>query len=162
MLHSNKDNMCGRIRRWLSEAVGSPPSLLARWLEKHLAECPKCRRRAIGYGRLSVAMSLIKAHAHRADLLMRANRRAVAMLRRPLRETTKAQALRHVLTKPSLRERLGKYTQSAVSAAACLLVLLLMRTGIFSSMTSLHDEGEQAVRQYYAKHLDQDMLDQIL
>ena len=93
---------------------------------------------------------------------MQANRRAIRILTRNLQESDQAEKLRHIRARPSLGERLGKYTQSIGHAAACLLVLVLLRIGIFSSLSKIQEQGERFVKQYYAPHLDQDIYDDII
>ena len=60
-----------------------------------------------------MGLLLIKTQPHGADLLAKANRRAVDVLKHGLRELPKAEKLRHACPRPTLHERLGKYTQSA-------------------------------------------------
>ena len=162
MAWQNRKTDCGRIRQWLVETLTQRLDITTAWLQRHLAACPSCRRQIAGNSRLRLALLLIKTQPHSRDLLMQANRRAIRILKRNLQESAQAEKLRHIRARPSLPERLGKYTQSIGHAAACLLVLLLLRMGVFSSLTKIQDQGQQFVKQYYARHLDQDLYDDII
>ncbi len=162
MVWQNRKTDCSRIRQWLLETLNQRLEITSTWLQRHLADCPKCRRQIAGNSRLRLAMLLIKTQSHSPDLLMQANRRAIRVLQRNLQELPQAEKLRHIYARPLLRERLSKYTLSISHAAACLLVLVLLRMGIFSSLTRIQDQGQQFVKQYYAPYLDQDLHDDTL
>jgi len=153
---------CGRIRQWLAGAIKQRLSILSIRMQRHIADCPRCRRLAAGNSRLRLALLLLRTQPHSPELLMQANCRAIGVLKRNLRDLPKAEKLRHAMVEPSLFERLSKYTQSVSYAAACLVVLLMIRTGIFSGMMKLHEQGTQAIEQYYTHNLDEDILDDIL
>ena len=161
MVSPRRPTSCGQIGMWLAERATDRLDLATRWAQSHVANCPRCRRQILGNSRLRLALLLIKTQPHRPDLLMQANRRAINILKRSLRETPTAERLRHMTPSPAFLQRLTKYTQPLTHAAACLAILLLLRTGIFSSMKRFHDQGAQAVKQYYTRHLDQDTLDEL-
>lgn len=157
MVWQNRKTECPRIRQWLFETLTQRLDVTAGWVQRHLAACPRCRGQIAGNSRLRLALALVKTQPYSPDLLMQANRRAIRVLKRNLQESAQAEKLRHVCARPSPGERLSKYTQSISHAAACLLVLVLLRMGIFSSLTKIQDQGEQFVEQYYTRHLDQDL-----
>lgn len=157
MMRSNMKSTCRDIRRRLAEAIEDRLVPSAGWMGRHLAGCPRCRRRLGGFGKVSLALLLIKSQAHRADLLMRANRRAVAMLKRNTRRTTEAEGLRHMLPRVTVWLRIGKYTQSVASVAACLLIVLLMRMDLLSSAIKFHRRSEQAIKGYYTRSLGEEI-----
>ena len=159
MAKLDEKNNCGRIRRWFSEAVANQLDNTSRWAQHHIANCPRCRRQALGNSRIRLALLFIKTQPHGRDLLSRANRRAIGVLKHSLRELPKAEKLRHMSPRPALHERLGKYTQSMGHAAACLGVLLLLRMGIFSSLTKVDEQGQAFVKNYYAPYFDQELID---
>ena len=151
---------CEATRRGLAEAI------LGRivptgWMERHMANCPRCRRKALAVGRVDLALMLLRTQAHTWDLLRKANRQAVAALGHVLREEPRALQLRNVTLQPTLRERMGRYSQPLTNALACLAVLVLLRTGIYSAATRVHEGGQQALEQRYAQ-LDSDIREQIL
>lgn len=152
---------CKRIRIWLYGAVNSRYGLEANWVRKHIAECPRCTRRLAAVGRVSLALSAIKAQPHKSDLLMRANAQAIGVLKHSLRQAPKAQKLKEALPTPGLLERCGKYGHSLANLAACIVILLLMKVGVFSSADRFQSEGEKAVRQYYAAQVGKDLANDI-
>lgn len=162
MKPSNDKKRCRPVRDQLASAVGDAGGQMAGWLGRHVAGCPKCQRRMQGLAKVDLAFSLLKAQPHPLDLVMRANNKAVAMLKRPVRQTTQAQAIRYMLPKPTLSQKLRKYCQPVASAAACLLAVVLLRAGLNSSIDRFRQDSEQAFRQYYARHLDQETLDDLL
>jgi len=113
-------------------------------------------------GRVQLAMLLVKTKTHGADLLMRANRHAVAALSHELRALPAAERLRHASPRPALAVRISRYTQGISHAAACLAVLLLTRMGVLTGMEKFRDESVQAVQRHYARHLDPDIVKQIV
>lgn len=131
---------------------------ISHWLMDHAAECPHCRRRLKGVGRMELAMMMLKNQPHRMDLLTRANIQTIGMLKHDARECSHAEHLRHLFPQPTFWSRMGRFSHSVQAAAACLLVMVLLRMGIFHSMESARDEGRQAMRNYYARNLDEQTL----
>ena len=162
MARFDKEHNCGRIRRWLSEVVANQLDNTASWGQRHIANCPRCRRLALGNSRIRLALLLIKTQPHSHDLLAQANRRAIGVLKRSLRELPKAEKLRHIIPQPSLPQRLGKYSQALGHAAACLAVLLMLRMGILSSLKKVDRQGREVVKQYYSRAMDAHFLDDVI
>ena len=133
MLSLRKSHECDGVRTRLLGLLGVSGGVWPDWLLRHIANCPRCRRRMQAISRADLAMALLKAQPCKPDLLMRANKRALAMLKRDARNTTEAQAACHMLPKPSAFVRARKYFQPIVNAAACLVVVALVRVGITSS-----------------------------
>ena len=151
---------CGPARRGLLEALIDRLGVSLA-LRRHMESCPRCQRRASRAARLSLALVMLRTQAHGGDLLLRANRKAIAMLKRNVRDLPQAERLRTVLPRPKLHQRLLASGQSVLNAAACVIVLLLLRAGVISSMTKVHDEGKQVLHQYYASQLGEEMADEI-
>ena len=145
-------NLWDRMADMMEARLGSPSG----WLNQHVATCPRCRKRLAGFGSVRLAMILLKSQPHSTDLLMRANRRAMAMLKCSTRQTTTAEALKFVLPRPSVWQRLGKYTQAVTSAAACLLILMLVRVDVLSTALRFRDRSQQFVQQHYEQYMDED------
>jgi len=146
----------------LASAVADPTSRAKWWVQRHLANCPRCQRRAQALGKVHLALSLIKTQPHKFDLVTRANNRAIAVLKRSLRQMPQAEAVCHMLPKPTFIERLRKHTQPVSAAAACLLAVVLLRTGLISSVSRLQRDTERAMRQHCARYLEQETLDDII
>ena len=92
---------------------------------------------------------------------MRANTQAIGALKHSLREAPKAKKLKICLPEPNLMEKWGKYAHTITKVAACIVILLLMKIGIFSSMDKFQTEGKKAIKQYYTKHIGKDLADDI-
>jgi len=154
-------NKCTRIRTWLYTVVNSRFALDAGWVQKHIADCPRCRRRLAAVGKVNLALSAAKTEPHRTDLLMRANTQAIGVLKHSLRGAPKASKLKKALPRPTLLEQWGGYAHSLANLAACIVVLFLMKVGVFSSMDRFQTEGRKVVKQYYASQVGQDLADDI-
>ncbi len=158
---SASPNKCKRIRMWLYRSVNSRFGLEANWVQKHIAQCPRCTRRLAAVGRVSLALSTVKAQPHKSDLLMRANTQAIGVLKHSLREAPKTRKLKMALPSPGLLERCGKYGHSFANLAACIVILFLMKVGVFSSADRFQSEGQKAVKQYYASQVGEDLANDI-
>jgi hypothetical protein len=157
----NKNKKCKRIRAWLHKAVINRLGPKADWVQTHVAGCSKCQRRLASFGKVNLALSIIKSQPHSLDLLMRANAQAVGVLKHSLRQAPKAEKLKAARPEPKLLERSRKYAHPVANAAACVAILLLMKMGVFSSMDKFQSEGRKVARQYYASQIGQDMADDI-
>jgi hypothetical protein len=155
------ENKCKSLRTWLYQALNSRIGLGAKWVQNHIAVCPRCQQRLASVARVELAFSIIKSQPHNLDLLMRANTQAIGVLKHSLRNAPQAQRLKAILPEPKLLERLGRYASPALKAAACLAILCLMKIGIFSSMGTFQAEGQKIVKNYYANNAGQDLADEI-
>ncbi|MHC4067971.1 MAG: hypothetical protein ACYS18_00440 [Planctomycetota bacterium] len=161
MKTENTKSNCKSVRARLSDIINSYVGFKSNWLQKHIASCPRCQKRLTDFGRVNLALSLVKSHPHRLDLWMRANTQAISVLKHSLRNIPKAQKLKSIKPEPSFIEKSRKYRSSIVNAAACLAVLFLMKTGVFSSMNKFQTGGTNAMRSYYATHVGTDIADEI-
>lgn len=161
MTSINKNNKCRQIRTWLYKTMSARFGPDADWVQNHIANCQRCRRRIASIGKVNLALSIIKSQPHKLDLLMRANTKAIGVLKRSLREVPKAQRLKTVQPEPKLLERWSRYKHAATNAAACIAIVFLMKTGVFSSMHKFQAEGQKAIRQYYACQVGEDLADEI-
>ena len=152
---------CRTIRARLYDAVTSRFGLNADWAQNHIANCPRCQRRLASAGRVNLAISIITSQPHNLDLLMRANAKTIKVLKHSLRYCPKAQKLKKILPEPKLFEKCGKYKHSLANAAACIAILLLMKTGVFSSMAKFQSESQKVVKQYYASQIGEELTDEI-
>jgi len=92
---------------------------------------------------------------------MRANAQAIGVLKHSLREAPKAQELKTAVPRPRLLEKCRSYGHSFANLAACLVILLLMKVGVFTSVDRFQSEGENVVRHYYANHVGEDMANDV-
>ena len=160
-MEKDKINICKQIRQRLFDAVAKKLSVNADWLQRHIANCPRCQQRLASTGRVDVAMLLIKSQTHKFDLLARANTQAISVLKHSLRDNPEAEKLRNKLPTPSLSEKYGKYLKPVANYAACIAVVFLMKANIFSSISKYQKGGEKVYRQYYTKHLGNEMAEDI-
>ena len=142
------NTQCRNIRTWLYDAVTSRFGLNADWVQNHIVNCPRCQHRLASVGKVHLAFAIVKSQAHSLNLLMRANTKTVAVLKHGLRDCPKARKLKKILPEPKLFEKCGKYKHSLANTAACITILLLMKTGVFSSMDKFQSEGQKVVKQY--------------
>lgn len=154
-------NKCRQIREGMQKSILVGIGAERGWLAGHIANCPKCQSRLAGVGRVELALSLIKVQPHKSDLLMKANAQALKMLKHSLRDCRKADKLRETGTRPNWILRNHGLVSSITSMAACFAILLLLKCGIFTSMETSQKQGKETVEQFYAKHLDQDIMDDI-
>jgi len=154
-------NECRQIRTLLYTAASKRFGPDAGWFQKHIAGCPRCRRRLAASRKVDLAFSLVKTQPHKLDLLARANASAISVLKHSLRGEPEVSDLRTKLPEPKLLERCGKYGHSVVSLAACFVVLFLMKIGVFSSMNQFHSRGQKVIKQYYVRQVGQDLADDV-
>ena len=161
MTEMKTNNKCRRIRAWLYTAISRSFGPETNWLHDHIMRCPRCQRRLVSCGKVNLALSFMKSQPHSLDLLMRANTQAIAVLKHSLRREPKAKKLEKKLPEPKILERFSKYGHSVANLAACLVILLLMKIGVFSSMDQFHNQGQKVMKQYYARQVGKDLADEV-
>jgi hypothetical protein len=92
-----KNNPCRQLIDRALRLLAESFSLDRRWIQNHIATCPRCQRRLARLGKVELAITLLKSRPHGLDLLMRANTQAIGVLKHSLRATTKAEYLRQLL-----------------------------------------------------------------
>ena len=158
---NRSENTCRTIRNWLFTNLSRYFSPDSAWLQNHIMECPRCQHRLAAHSKVHLALSFMKAQSHEVDLLMRANTQAINVLKHSLREAQEAQKLKQALPEPKLQEKLSKYLKPALHFAACILIMLLMKIGIFTSMDNFQQQGQKALKQYYASQIGEDITKEI-
>jgi len=161
MKSRKQENLCKTTRLHLAEIISGWLLENSPWIQRHLTTCPRCRQRLIGFNRLSTALALLKTYPHQLDLLSQANTQAIKILKHSLRNSSHAQILQKAQPEPKWFKRLTKYAHSLANAAACITILLMIRTGIFSSMDKLQNEGQKSLKQYYARQLGEEVADEL-
>lgn len=161
MARQKADNACRRIRAWLYTAMNKHFGSEAHWARNHIKHCPRCQRRLVSSGKVHLALSFMKAQPHGLDLLMRANEQAVSVLKHSLRQEPKARTLQERMPEPKPLEKYRKYGFSVGSLAACIAILILMKVGVFSSMDTVQNKGRRVIKQYYVRHVGQDLADEV-
>ena len=154
-------NNCNNLRHWLRKKLISKLNLNTPWLQTHVAGCPKCQKRLYRLGKVELAFTLVKSQPHSLDLLMRANTQTINSLKHSLRKAPKAEMLKSARPEPHWLFARSKHLQSLLRTAACLAFILLLKVGLFNSVEDFKDKGDTVVRNYCAKHLDQETFDEI-
>lgn len=154
-------NKCAAIRAKLCKAIMSTLQLNSGWMASHIATCPRCQKRLGNLVRVNLAFSLLRSQTHSPDLFRKANTKAVSTLKHSLRYAPAAEKLRHIRIRPNWILRNYRPISSITGAVACIAILLLLKIGIFSSIDSLHEKGTESLKQYYAKQLDEDTINDI-
>ena len=153
-------NRCRKLRTHLIDVVAGKLDH-ACWLHDHILTCPKCQARITRVGQVDLALTALRSQPHSLDLVMKANTRAISVLKHSLREAPKAERLQQLEPAGGPHEKYGKHIVPLSKTAACLAVVLFLKLGIFSSMDNFRKEGNAAVEHYYAKHLGQEFADEI-
>ena len=153
-------NRCRQLRALLMQSAADRPPRLG-WLERHLAQCPRCQRRMLGFSRTGLALTLMKSQPHDLDLLARANQQALGVLSRQTRGLPAARRLANARPQARLWLRLSMPLRWTGNAAACLTILVLGRFGVLSSMQSIQDQGQKTMHHLYAKNAGDDIANDI-
>lgn len=161
MITIKRNNKCKQIRNWLYKTASRCIGPDAKWLQNHIMNCPRCQQRLASYSKVNLALSLMKSHPHSLDLLMRANTRTIDVLKRSLRTEPKAQKLRIIKPEPGFTVRWSRCACSAMSLTACIVFVILLKIGIFTSMNKVQNQGQKAIKHYYANHIGQEMANEL-
>jgi len=103
---------------------------------------------------VDAALSLMRMQPQPKDLLARANTAALKYLKRSIRETPRAERLRCVVSEPSRMEKAVPLVDRLVNMAACLFIVLMIRSGLTDKMFEIKEQGTKVMQSYYARHLD--------
>ncbi len=161
MARTRMINNCRRLRIVLYAAANKRFGPDAGWFQKHISGCPRCQQRLVAYRRVDLALSLAKTQPHKPDLLARANARAIAVLKHSLRAEPEAENLKTKLPEAKFPEMFRGCWRSFANAAACVAIVLLMKIGVLSSMDQFNSTGQNSIKQYYTRHIGEDMAGEI-
>jgi len=154
-------NKCTGLRARLVEAIESRMQMDAGWLGEHVATCPRCQKRLGNIAKVNLAFSVLRSQSHSADLFKNANSQAVGTLKHSLRDSAAAEKLREFQPQPNIINRNSRVITSMASAAACITILFLLKVGIFYSIDNFKQKGNKSARQYYAKYIDEETVNDI-
>ncbi len=135
--------------------------LESRWIQNHIAQCPRCQRRFAAQGKVSLGLQLARSQTHGPALLAQANKQVLKMLQRGVRQTPEAVQLRSAYPHPRTWERLGAYRSALRQMAACIALMALGKIGLLGSMQQAQDRTEDAMRTYYTEHLGPSMAEDV-
>jgi hypothetical protein len=143
------------VKRW------SFRQRIQRLLLGHVACCPCCQKRLSLTNRVELAICLLKMQPQQGELLAKANASALDVLKHSLRYSPKSDTLRQARCGQGWLQRYKPVLEHALNMAACLFVLVMIRCGIFSSLSSYKEQGEAVLHNYYAQNLDKQLFDEI-
>ena len=149
------------MRQRLLASLGRGFGPQAEWVQRHVAGCPRCQKRLAAWGKVELALSVVKSQSHRLSLLSEANSCAVKMLKHSLREAPRAHALEEARPEPSFLQRSAGYRHRVANAAACVAILVLTRSGLFTSLDRATAGGEKLMKHYYATQAGEDIAEEI-
>jgi hypothetical protein len=161
MKTNNDKNRCRSVRKERCGVIHSIKMRLFRHLDDHVSECPKCQKRLVMVNRVEVALMLVKSEPYEMGLLARANSKALDVLTHSLRFTPKSTHLRQVKSDPNYIEKAYPLLERVLNVAACLFVIIMIKTGVSNSLLDYKDQGESVIHNYYARNLDTQMFDEI-
>ena len=152
---------CRHTRQWFLARLSRGLGPEAGWVQRHIAACPRCCRRAASWRRVDLAVRIVKSRPQPPGLLGKANREAVRMLGRELQEATQARALTRSETEPPFPVRVRRCRHRLTNLAACLAILCLSKSGLFTSLNRINTGGEALVRHYYASQVGEDLAGEV-
>jgi anti-sigma factor RsiW len=161
MTSMRNNELCRQRRKARGGLFASIKDKLSLQLRDHIASCPRCRQRIAKLGRVELALQMMLSQPHSLTLLQEANEAALKMLRRQERLSPKADALRQTTPQPDWTARHTKRLEKLLGVAACLMVICLIKVGVFSSLKDIHDDSQTAMHNYYARNLDPEMMGEL-
>ena len=161
-MEANKTlNLCRKRRQLVTGWLETFKERLRLGLEDHIASCPRCQGRLVRVQRTENALKLLVTQPLTPGLLQKANQSALKVLRKDLREASCAETLRSACVRPDWTSRHHRVLETLFSAAACLAVLVLLKTGIFTRMRTIEHDGRCIMRNYYAQNLDAPLVEEL-
>ena len=157
----NDKNQCRSVRNERCGVIRSIKMRLLQRLDDHVAECPKCQRRLAVLNRVEVALMLTKSQPYEMGLLARANNKALDVLAHSLRFAPKSTLLRQARSDTNRIEKARPLIERVLNVAACLFIIVMIKTGVSRSLLDYKQQGEAVIHNYYARNLDSQMFDEI-
>jgi len=154
-------NQCRLVRNERCGVIRSVKMRMLRRLDNHVAGCPKCQQRLATVNRVEVALMLVKSEPYEMGLLARANNKALNVLTRSLRFAPKSTLLRQAKSDTNRIEKARPFIEKVLNVAACLFVVIMIKTGVSHSLLDYKEQGEAVIHNYYARNLDSQMFDEI-
>lgn len=153
---------CGQNRQFESGLFRRLIQKAALRLDGHIENCPRCQRKLGLLNRVETAIMLLQSDIHSSGLLAAANAKALKHLTHELRFAPQAEGLRTAEPEPNWFERKRPLIEKVMAVAACAAVMVVIKTGLFSSMQKFRAEGQNAIHHYFASRLDEKTADELL
>ena len=160
-MKSKNTKNCTLMRDWLKRFLSKGLKFDNSRLYDHFLNCPKCQQRLASINKVDNAFMMIKSEIHRSDLLARANKQAIGVLKHSLRENPATFKLEEASPKPSLISILSRYNHRLINTAACFIFFVLVKTHVYNSIEDFQTSGDKIVANYYEKQLGSDLADEL-
>jgi hypothetical protein len=154
-------NQCQKMRKIHAGLWSMLKSRMLERLSDHVAECSRCQQRLAMVNRIELGLMFMKTQPLEDDLLSRANNRTLGVLKHSLRYTPKSDILRNAKSDTSKLEKMHPTFERLLNAAACLFVLVMIKTGTSNSLLGYREQGKAVMHNYYARNLDSRFADEI-
>ncbi len=154
-------NQCSELRKSRTNIWGSWWRRVMEQLSDHVANCPRCQRRLAMKNRVELALMLIKSQPLNMGLLARANNKALNILKHSLRNAPKSVALRAARTDLTRLKKIHISMERVLNVAACVFVVIMIKAGQSNSLLNYQKQGKTAIKNYYARNLDSQMVNEI-
>jgi len=139
----------GRVMRHVLDESSCHNLALAR----HLAVCPQCGSVANRLGRVTAALTLLSNVGAPSSLLGKANVHALRMVRRQLRFSEKAAELASGRRRVPWPERLAALGWRLASPATAALLIVLVHTGVWQTLTQTREMGQRMADTHFRQHV---------
>ena len=152
---------CKSVRDWLRRFLSKGLKLNNSRLYEHVLTCPKCQQRLVSINKIDNALMMMKSEIHTMNLLARANKQAIGVLKHSLRENPATIKLEDIRPRPSLISILSRYNHGLINTAACFVIFLLVKTHVFNSIEDFQAGGNKIMTNYYERQLGSDLADEL-
>lgn len=157
----NHTEQCRSARQLQTGLWAKFRSRVMEQLSDHVAHCPRCQKRLAIVNRVEVALMLVKTQPQTSGLLASANNRALNVLKHSLRHAPQADVLRDVKSDIHRLEKMRPVMERVMNIAACIFIVLMIKTGMTSSLLNYKAQGEAVIENYYAGNLDSQMFNEL-
>lgn len=137
------------------------PLLESPWIQRHVAICPRCQKRFAAQGKVNLALQLARSQPHRSDLLTQANRKALKILQRRVRQSPEAAHLPTTYPESRWWDRLRVYRSALTQMAACITLMTLGKIGLLGTMQNAQDRTQNAAHNYVTQRVGSNLADEI-
>jgi hypothetical protein len=161
MKTNNQNNQCCRKQEAKIGFWYRLKSRLTQQLNDHVALCPRCQQRLAAFHRVELALTLVNTQPLNAGLLAQANNKTLNILKHSLRFAPKSATLRTAKSDIGRLEKIRPGLERVLNVAACVFVILMIKTGVSDSLLDYKEQGEAVIHNYYARNLDSQLLNEI-
>ena len=147
----NDNNKCRSVRNERCGAIRSVKMRLLERLSDHVAECPRCQRRLAVVNRVELGLTLMNTQSLEIGLLSRANNQALGVLKHSLRYAPKSAFLRNAKSDMNRLEKMSPGLERLLNAAACVFVVLMIKTGVSNSLLDYKNTRSRIQRTFQSR-----------